>query len=95
MITRRSFITGLASLLAVPAIVRATSLMPVKTPLYVRLYPEMDLSIERITVTAKSRCLTATFAFEPLDYVPVYVPEWITTPSGLIIPDNSGCPSSL
>jgi hypothetical protein len=31
MLARRSFLTGLASALAAPAIVRAASLMPVKT----------------------------------------------------------------
>jgi hypothetical protein len=33
VLARRSFLTGLASALAAPAIVRAASLMPVKTPL--------------------------------------------------------------
>ncbi len=32
MITRRGIITGLASLVAAPAIVRAASLMPIKAP---------------------------------------------------------------
>ena len=45
MIGRRGFITGLISLVAAPAIVRVTSLMPVKAvePEYVwRTYAEID-----------------------------------------------------
>jgi len=46
ILARRSFLTGLASALAAPAIVRATSLMPVKRVDFDLLTPtqsEMDL----------------------------------------------------
>lgn len=88
MITsRRSFITGLVSFVAAPAIVRASSLMPVKNFSITNIgsgYPEMAFDIERIVVIAKSHCLTARYCFEEFG-----------VGYDLIIPDNSDFLSSL
>jgi hypothetical protein len=70
--TRRGFLTGLGALfVTAPAIVKATSIMPVKVmqPLQIPGFPEMAFSIEKVTVAAKSRQLKAnwTMELEPLE----------------------------
>lgn len=52
VITRRGLITGLASLLAAPAIVRASSLMPVKMLPTGALFGALDLAGDRDCVAS-------------------------------------------
>jgi hypothetical protein len=68
--------------LAAPAIVRATSLMPVKN---YDLFPELEFKIEKIVVKVKSRMLSATYCYEPLVSMDLDL-EFVKRESGLFMP---------
>jgi len=74
MLSRRGF---LGALFVAPAIIKVSSLMPIKAldPIVegqwhpkmfynMQLFPEMSFTIEKVMVTAKSRMLKAEYAME-------------------------------
>lgn len=76
---RRSFLFGLGAVVAAPMIVKASSLMPVKV-MNPTLFPEMEFSIEKISVIAKSRALKASWTFVTNEDV-----EYRYNPIGLVV----------
>lgn len=69
ILPRRKFLTGLASLIAAPAIVRASSLMPVKS---VTIYKTAALATEPLHLTLQR--LTRQ-AFIPSLYTQIVAPD--------------------
>lgn len=69
MIARRSFLTGLASLIATPAIVHAGNLMPVKAPLLTTM-PEL-LDAQRM-INYRHSAWIAACAQQIIDLIPTH-----------------------
>ena len=75
MLARRSFLTGLVSLIASPAIVRASSLMPVKSMAVVDVVyrdPILDEGLINPDTIAADLCSVTTRAFVPKLFVQIY-----------------------
>lgn len=85
MITRRGLVTGLVGLVTAPAIVRATSIMPVKPML--PLAPKWAVidPVWNILYRVEVRSFAATAALRPIEFRLIDcdgrpVTEWSSTP---------------
>lgn len=86
---KRAFLFGLGGAFAAPAIVKLSSLMPIKQIIQPNFEP-FAFTFEKITINAQSRALKAEYTLEIQPMVSaIYIPEKWKIENLLIIPDVS------